>query len=258
MTITKTGLVRLIALGGIVMAFLTGVASLHAQTGPFAITNWPPTISSNATVHYCIADTKAVFSTPTSPGWKQTLSFADDGDQTYDTISTNGLTGLHSTDNFMNIADTDYTVWTNTPVIDILLQVYGDKALFNADGSGREVIIRTGALNSENPVSAGIVPAGVNNGQWNWILFNITNATNPATSKRYVGDIPDSQQPGVDNGGVNGGTLRIEGVPGIIIRAVAVGQHGAFGTTNQINIFARAAQPAKGSEKTSPSPRSNK
>jgi hypothetical protein len=70
------------------------------------------------------------------------------------------------------------------------------------------------------------------------MLFTITNAIDAVDGNRYIGDVPDSTKPGVQNGGVNGGTLRIEGVPGIIIRAVALGTQGAFGTSNQVNVFA--------------------
>jgi hypothetical protein len=236
----KIGMFKLIAICGIVMT--AGAAVLHAQTAPFAPTNWPTTVSSKAMVHYFIADPKAAFAT--SPSWNQTLSFADDGDQTFQSVSHNGLTGSQSTDAFMNIADTGYTAWTNTPVIDVLLQVYGDGTLYT-NGSGKEVTFRTGALGSENPVSGGTVPDGLNNGKWNWILFSVANEINPATNKRYVGNVPDSSQPGTDNGGVNTGTIRIEGVPGITIRAVAIGPKGAFGTAKQINVFAPAADSGK-------------
>jgi hypothetical protein len=236
----KVGMFKLVALCGIVMMAVATV--LHAQTAPFAATNWPPTVSSKAMVHYFIADPKATFAT--SASWNQSLSFADDGDQTFQAVSHNDLAGSQSTSDFMNIADTSYTAWTNTPVIDVLLEVYGDGTLYT-NGSGKEVTFRTGALGSENPVSGGTVPAGVNNGQWNWILFSVTNDINPATGKRYVGNVPDASQANTDNGGVNGGTIRIEGVPGITIRAVAIGPEGAFGTAKEINVFAPApATPA--------------
>jgi hypothetical protein len=240
----KIGMFKLIALCGIVMT--AGAAVLHAQTAPFAATNWPTTVSSNAMVHYFIADPKAAFAT--SASWNQSLSFADDGDQTFQTVSHNDLTGSQSTSTFMNIADTSFTAWTNTPVIDVLMQVYGDGTLYT-NGSGKEITFRTGALGSENAVSGGKVPAGANNGQWNWILFSVTNDINPATSKRYVGNVPDASQPNTDNGGVNGGTIRIEGVPGITIRAVALGPQGAFGTAKQINVFAPATPAADSGKK---------
>jgi hypothetical protein len=142
----------------------------------------------------------------------------------------------------MNIADSNFASWANVPTVDILLQVYGNDKLYHTDGSGINVTFREGALGTELPVSGGIVPPGANNGNWNWMLFTITNDIDPADGNRYIGDVPDSTKPGVQNGGVNGGTLRVEGVPGIIIRAVALGPQGAFGTSNQINVFSAPAQ----------------
>ena len=86
---------------------------------------------------------------------------------------------------------------------------------------------------------AALCRLGANNGHWNWLLFRITNAVSPHPQNtggvRYIGFVPDPVPPGAQNGGVNSGTLRIEGVPGILIRAVALGPEGAFGATNVIN-----------------------
>ena len=221
---------------GMILTFLiAGVAGTQAQTGPFAPTNWPTTINPNATVDYYIVDPGAAFTTPA--GWMPTVTFAGGGDQAYQSINLSGLTGDQSTSTFMNIADSNFATWANVDTIEILMQVYGNDKLYNADGSGINVMFREGALHTELPVSGGIVPAGANNGRWNWMLFSITNAINPTTGNRYVGNVPDPSLPGVQNGGVNGGTLRVEGVPGIIIRAVALGTKGAFGTSNQVNVF---------------------
>ena len=211
----------------------------RAQSGPFSPTNWPATIGANATVDYYIVDPNAAFSTP--PGWSQTVSFASGGDQAFQSINLSGLLGDESTSTFMNIADSNFKAWANVPQLDILLQVYGNDKLYHTDGSGINVMFREGALSTELPVSGGIVPPGANNGKWNWMLFSITNAIDPVDGNRYIGDVPDPTKPGVQNGGVNGGTLRIEGVPGIIIRAVALGSQGAFGTSNQVNVFAPPA-----------------
>lgn len=217
------------------MTLIVGISETQAQTGPFSPTNWPTTINATATVDYYIVDPAAAFSTPA--GWQQTISFAGGGDQAYQSINLVGMTGDQSTSSFMNIADSNFATWANVPTIDILMQVYGNDKLYNPDGSGINVMVDEGALHTELVVSAGIVPQGANNGRWNWMLFSITNAIDPLDSKRYVGDVPDPTQPGVLNGGVNGGTLRIQGVPGIIIRAVALGTQGAFGTSNQVNVF---------------------
>lgn len=211
---------------------------LHAQTGPFYPTNWPPTIDTNSTgVDYYIVDPSAVFDTP--PGWAPTINFSGGGDQDYSSATREGLVGDASTSSFMNIADTSYTQFGTVSNVDILLQVFGNDALYNGDGSGKIITFREGALGTELPVSAGPIPAGANNGHWNWMLFSITNAINPhpqnTTGLRYIGFVPSPPPAGTQNGGVNGGTLRVEGVPGIIIRAVALGPKGVFGTTNVVN-----------------------
>ena len=234
-----TAVLQLYSFSVFVALLLAGAGSVHAQTGPFSPTDWPTTIDANATVDYFIVDPNVTFSTP--PGWSQTVSFAGGGDQAYQSINLSGLMGDQSTSTFMNIADSNFRIWANVPVLDILLQVYGNDKLYNTDGSGINIRFREGALSTELAVSAGLTPPGANNGHWNWMLFTITNAVDPADGNRYIGDVPDPNKPGVQNGGVNGGTLRIEGVPGIIIRAVALGTEGAFGTSNQVNVFAPPA-----------------
>ena len=59
-----------------------------------------------------------------------------------------------------------------------------------------------------------------------------------ADATRYVGVIPPDATGGITFGGVNGGTLRAEGVPNLIVRLVAFGERGAFGEPEQINRFA--------------------
>ncbi len=226
---------QLIRLGPVLVTLLAGLTGLHAQTGPFSPTNWPPTINPNAMADYFVVDPNAVFSTPA--GWSPTLSFAGGGDQTYQTVTLGGLTGDQSTSTYLNIADSNFAVWANTPVLDILLQVYGNDKLYNADGSGRGVSFLTGTLPNPYAAGAGPVPPGANNSQWNWMLFTITNGLNSVTGQRYVGFVPSPAPAGSQDGGVNSGTLRIQNLSGIIVRAVAVGEHGAFGTPNQINVF---------------------
>ena len=220
---------------------LYAVADTHAQTGPFAPTNWPPTVSSSATVNYGVFDPNANFSTPS--GWNPTVSLAAGTDQSFQSITLGGLTGDQSTSTYVNIADTAFTAWVDTPVLDILLQVYGNGNLYRLDGSGINISFLTGTLlngtqNNLNTVSAGLTPPGADNSQWNWMLLSITNAISPITTNRYVGFIPANAAGGFQSGGVNGGTLRIQNLPGIIVRAVAIGPTGAFGTSNQVNVFA--------------------
>jgi hypothetical protein len=222
----------------IIFICLAPSTRLLAQTGPFYPTNWPPTIDTNSmAVDYYIVDPSAVFDTP--PGWNPTITFSGGGDQAFVSATRDGLVGDASTSSFMNIADTSYTQFGTVSNVDILLQVFGNDALYNGNGTGKTITFREGALGTELPVSAGPIPAGANNGHWNWMLFSITNAINPhpqnTTGIRYIGFVPTPAPPGTQNGGVNGGTLRIEGIPGVLIRAVAVGPAGVFGTTNVVN-----------------------
>src|SRR5437867_1519104 len=106
----------------------TSLALVHAQTGPFSPTNWPATINANATVDYYIVDQNANFTTPA--GWSPTVSFAGGGDQAFQSINLSGLSGDQSTSSFMNIADSNFAIWANVPQIDILMQVYGNDALY--------------------------------------------------------------------------------------------------------------------------------
>jgi hypothetical protein len=219
------------------MAFmLASVPGLHAQTGPFSPSNWPASIDTNSIVDYFIIDPNANFTTPS--GWNNVLLWDNCCDQTYTTITLAGLFGDQATSANINIADPNYTMFANTPVIDILMQVYGNSVLYTGT-NGDSVGFLEGELNYLTTASAGDVPPGADNGQWNWMLFEITNSIDPATSNRYVGDTSYPMQVNGQYGGVNGGTLRLQGIgAGMTIRAVAFGPQGAFGTSNQVNVFA--------------------
>jgi hypothetical protein len=71
------------------------------------------------------------------------------------------------------------------------------------------------------------------------MLFEIANPVDPLTGFRFLGDTSYSTQSGGQYGGVNHGTLRIQGIgSGMAFRVVAIGPQGAFGTLDQINNFA--------------------
>lgn len=211
----------------------------QAQIGPFSPSNWPPTIDTNAVVDYVIIDPNATFDTPA--GWNGLLTLVNGGDSAYSGITLAGLFGDQTTSDHLNIADPNYTAFTNVPAIDILLQVYGNSSLYNADGSGKNVTFLEGQVPTFLfGASAGIMPPGANNAAWNWMLFSVTNPIDPATGFRFVGD-PSITSAGGQNGGVNGGTLRLQSIgSGVTVRAVAVGPQGAFGTSNQVNVFTAA------------------
>jgi hypothetical protein len=198
-------------------------------------------------VDYGVFDDNASFNTPS--GWNQTLTLAGGGDQTVQPITLGGLSGQQSTSTYLNIADSNFATWTNVPALDILLEVYGNGTLYHADDSGIDINFLEGTLLSTPPnnlfaAPAGVTPPGANNNQWNWMLLSITNPISPITGQPYVGFVPDNAAGGIQNGGVNGGTIRLQNIPGITVRAIAIGPQGAFGTSNQINVFvAKSACP---------------
>jgi hypothetical protein len=230
-----------VSLAAAVLLTAFAVPRLQAQTGPFSVSNWPPTIDTNAPVDFLIVDPNAVFTTPTA--WNDTIEMqGSGGDETWETITFAGLVGDEATGSFMNPADFNFAIYESMPVIDVLLQVWGNSAFYNGDGSGKNVSFLEGA-NVTTPhgldtIQVGAAPPGLDNGQWNWVLFEVTNSIDPDDGNRYVGD-PNATS---TFGGINGGTLRIQGIgSGLTIRAVAMGPQGAFGTTNQINVFAAGA-----------------
>jgi hypothetical protein len=219
---------------------LAFAASSQAQVGPFGPNDWPASIDTNSIVDYVVFDPNANFNSPSS--WNNVLFWGNCCDQTYTGITLAGLFGEQATSANINIADPNYVDFANTPVIDILVQVYGNSVLYNGSGSGDSVGFLEGQLNFLTTASAGDVPPGANNGQWNWMLFEITNSIDTATGFRYVGDTSYPEQVNGQYGGVNGGTLRLQGIgAGMTIRAVAFGPQGAFGTSNQVNVFAAGA-----------------
>ena len=99
--------------------------------GPFPPDQWPASADPSKTVHYVsVGDTFSPLSENWITGNMQILS---GGDQVTSPIQIGGFAGLKATSNYLNIADPDYAEWADDPEIDILMQVYGDAALFNRD-----------------------------------------------------------------------------------------------------------------------------
>ena len=215
-----------------------GCSSLgvYSQTGPFPITDWPATRDASKKVHFLVTDGELPV-----PGenWVSGLSILSGGDQVTEDINIGGFTAKKVTGNFLNVADPAFDAWADSETIDILIQAYGDAALFNAQGAPRNFNFLTGVLPQLAFPVGGQVPVEAWNQKWNWILFRIPNGLR-ADGSRLVGSIPGGAPGGSSMGGVNGGTIRFEGVPNLIVRVVAFGQEGAFGTPEDINKFAAA------------------
>lgn len=212
---------------------------LHAQEGPFPPESWPVSINKNVTVHFVTVGD----SLPAPNGnWIPSLQFLSGGDQQTADLQIGGYPAKKVTGNYLNTADTDggYAEWADKETIDILAQVYGDSALLASSGNPRNFNFLLGTLPELTAPNGGRIPAEAKNGRWNWVLFRIPNGTRPSDGSRFVGSIPANAQGATANAGVNGGTIRMEGVPNLIIRAMAWGPQGAFGEPEAVNKFAAA------------------
>jgi hypothetical protein len=211
------------------------------NAGPFSPSDWPGSLvtGTGLQVHYCILDPNASFNTPAN--WMNTLALApNSGDQTYTAqVSLDGFYGdqVNNQSGFLNVADTSFSYWTNVPVIDILVQVYGTSAVYTANPIAA-LEGEIGPANTLTSVNIG-VPLGADNQQWNWMLLEVTNPID-AHGIRTVGDNSVTSSAGEDSG-VNNGTIRFSSCNGWAVRAIAWGPQGVFGTSNQVNQFAAAA-----------------
>jgi hypothetical protein len=238
------------ALLAITAAWLVAAVEAQGQTGPFPDNTWPSTIDTNAIVDYGIYDPGADFTTTPSAWIDSILSFGGGGDENMDLVTIDGLAGEQAQDAFVNPADSNYPNYQNMPVVDILVQVWGNSAFYTSTGAP----INLSFLEGYDPGTANLVtittntsgqpitmPAGLDNSAWNWLLIpNIPNPINTIDGNRVLGDTNAN----TDNyGGINGGTVRFQNnsggeLAGLTIRALAIGPAGSFGTTNQVNVFA--------------------
>ncbi len=207
--------------------------TLLSAAAPAPPDNWPPTLDPSKTVHYVVTD--GGLSAP-SDSWVEGLTILTGGDQVTEDFTIGGLMGKKVTGNYLNVADPMYDEWADDEFIDILVEAYGDASLFAADGQPRDFNFLTGILPELAFPVGGQVPVEAKNKKWNWILFRVPNDMR-ADGTRFVGSVPDGAQGDFSAGGVNGGTIRFEGVPNLIVRAVAFGAEGAFGTPEDFTTF---------------------
>ena len=80
--------------------------------------------------------------------WMSTLQILGGGDQTTLPVTISGFDGLKATSSYLNIADPNggYAEWADDPVIDILVQVYGDSAVLGTNGEPRNFNFLLGTL----------------------------------------------------------------------------------------------------------------
>ncbi len=112
------------------MSLAAGTVTSTAQTGPFSPSDWPPTVNGSATVDYCILDPNNSFSSEAD--WNNVMALPGGGDQGITGTTLAGLYGeqVANTSGNLNIADPNYAQFVNTPIIDVLLQVYGNANLY--------------------------------------------------------------------------------------------------------------------------------
>lgn len=214
---------------------LVAAISLYAQTGPFDPEAWPTTKNATKIVHYVALDSAL---TPPGDTWvADALQILTDGDQGTIDFTIGGHACKKVTGNNLNIADATYASWAESDFIDILMEVYGDDGLFNAQGQPRNFNFLIGTLPELDAPVGGQIPVEAKNKKWNWVLFRIPNSIRPSDGTRRVGSIPANAQGATANGGVNGGTIRLEGVPNFIVRVIAFGEQGAFGEPEAVNLF---------------------
>ena len=209
--------------------------------GPFDASQWPPTAAPNANVDFVVFD-PGLYSTLNINLWPPSGNVmsvtASGGDQTWVYTTINGGLGKQMTGSYLNLVDPNYRNFTNVPAIDILVNVFGNSSFYNATNGSLTLVFQEGTTADIHNVNVPS-PSGLNNGQWNWVLFSITNVID-INNKRSVGDPTYN----VNYGGINGGTIRIYQsgssftLQPVIVRAVAMGPKGSFGSASQINQFA--------------------
>ena len=174
---------------------------------------------------------------PLSDSWTSSLMLLSGGDQATAAITVGGQTGVKVVGNYLNTADSGFTEWADDETIDILMQVYGDDGLFNANGQPRNFNFLIGVLPELAAPNGGQILPEAKNRKWNWVLFRIPNGLRPSDGTRFVGSIPANAQGATQFGGVNGGSIRLEGVPNLVARVMAFGELGAFGEPSDYTQF---------------------
>ncbi len=212
--------------------------------GPYPASDWPTNINPNKVVHYYVAD--GSLSAPNG-NWLNTLGLLQGGDQATVDVTFQGLLGKQATSANLNVFDQEWPFWNTEGLIDILVQVYGDANVLRSatdPNQGRRFQFLTGTLPTDgaSTVYGGTFATNAYNSQWNWILFTITNNLQSNLVDRLIGTLRTNATGGTNYGGINGGTIRIQGpdnnASGLTIHTVAFGQHGAFGAAADINQFA--------------------
>ncbi|MDA7660638.1 hypothetical protein N8702_02910, partial [Verrucomicrobia bacterium] len=166
------------------MLLLLGVIGTMAQEGPFSPEDWPETVDPSKEVHYVVTDPDASFEPAGNLWFEGDLQVMSGGDQATRSVVIGGFNGTRTLGSYLNVADAFYFDWGDDPVVDILIQFYGDGSVLAADGTPRNFTFLTGTLpggpeGNLNDVLGGSLPVEANNGKWNWALFRVENGMRP-------------------------------------------------------------------------------
>jgi hypothetical protein len=202
--------------------------------GPYDPDQWPSVADPTKVVHFISTDNTFL---PLGDTWTSTLNILSGGDQQTAPVTLRGRAGLKAQGPYVNTADSGYTEWADNDTIDILMQVYGDDAILSGAGQPRNFQFLLGTLPELSAPIGGQIPVAAKNQKWNWVLFRVANGTRASDGTRFVGSIPANAQGATQFGGVNGGTIRAEGVPNLTVRVVAFGEQGAFGEPADYTAF---------------------
>jgi hypothetical protein len=243
------------------LGLAVGCVDYASAAGPYAPTNWPPTIDPAKKVHFAVADLAPSFLVP-NDNWTNSLFWVTGGDQAWVSQQvcdpTVTFSGNKATSTYINIGDYDWQFWNAQPTVDVLVQVYGDDTVMIPpaltstrvwrfrEGTTGTLVCAPGGATQSKTVNGPAVPTGIHNFKWNWLLLQITNepvficSTN--SGNRWLGSVNPGSSGNATYGGINGGTMRMNPSSpsvwtGLIIHAMAWGESGAFGDPNDINLF---------------------
>ena len=202
-----------------------GLASV-VQAQELSNEAWPPDTDFSQEVHYWSADGFLDEAIPDGEGnmFIPTIEVLNGGDQTHEDIEIAGKPAKRATNNFLNFKDNEFFILPDWPEIDILVQYFANPESVNDD-----VGFLLGVLGNTHGIG-GYTYESVTD-DFEWRLFRVDNSGEWAGNDLAVDPIPAGGQ----FGGVNGGTIRMERVNGLIVRAIAWGPAGVFGATETIN-----------------------
>jgi hypothetical protein len=222
---------------------LTFKVVIGTQASSF-IDAWPDTtIDTSKTVHFMSVGDFLPVPPGASSSWTSNLIIQNSptvsSDHVTQTVSVAGRSAERAAAAHINIADPAFQAWANDSILDILVQTYLTPAVVNRSYDFHLGTLPNGYFNSSIP--GGFVPSSASSGQWVWLLFRIANGMRP-DGRRFLGSLA-SVSTGVNQfGGINNGTFRFENCNGLTLRAIALGQRGAFGEPGTFSNFDVSAQ----------------